>query len=295
MYLKVLYPIEQLRDYSSLFLRNEVLKWLNDDYSKLKLIISKYDQSIVNKDISYLRYLKYVYRVLKRDYPFEYIYKNEFLNQWVKKELGKGDSIVYNELRIGSATADIALFNGTSKVFEIKTSLDSDYRLSRQLNEYEKLFNEIYLIVPEQHLKKYLKCNDKIGIISYSTLHDNFVLQRKSVTQNHPDFSIAMNVLHTKEYRCIVSEYYGTLPEMNDFNQFEICEDLISKIPSADLNQLFIKTLKCRKINNLFFNKLNSEFNQICLSLNLNDINKHKLINKLNTKIEKHVLPLSKS
>jgi hypothetical protein len=68
---------------------------------------------------------------------------------------------------------------------------------------------------------------------------------------------------------------------MNAFNQFEICKDLISKIPSNELNKLFIKTMKKRKINNSFFNKINNEFNQICLSLNLDEKERKNLINTL--------------
>ena len=232
---------------------------------------------------------------MRRDYPYEYIYKNEFLNQWVKNELGSNNSVVFNEFRIGKATADLALFNGTSKVFEIKTIFDSEYRLSRQLNEYKKLFNEIYLIVPASQLEKYSLINDKVGIITYSASNNTFQLVRKSYSQKNPNFSIIMKVLHTKEYKDIVSEFYGKLPEINDFTQFDICKDLIHKIPSSDLNTLFIKTLKKRKVNNLFFNNINNEFNQICLSLNLNKKEKEKLIYKLNIKINNHVLSLPES
>ncbi len=295
MYLKISYPINQLRDYSSLFSRSEVDRWRNGDFSNLNNNIYRYDNKLFEKEISYLKYLKYIYKVLRRDYPYEYIYKNEFLNQWVKNELGSNNSVVFNEFRIGKATADLALFNGTSKVFEIKTIFDSEYRLSRQLNEYKKLFNEIYLIVPASQLEKYSLINDKVGIITYSASNNTFQLVRKSYSQKNPNFSIIMKVLHTKEYKDIVSEFYGKLPEINDFTQFDICKDLIHKIPSSDLNTLFIKTLKKRKVNNLFFNNINNEFNQICLSLNLNKKEKEKLIYKLNIKINNHVLSLPES
>jgi hypothetical protein len=293
MYLKASYPIDQLRDYSSLFSRNEAKRWLNNDFSVLNHRIEQYDNSLLKKDISYLKYLKYIYRVVRRDYPFEYIYKNEFINQWVKNELGNSNSIVFNEFKIGKATADLALFNGTSKVFEIKTIFDSEYRLSHQLNEYKKLFNEIYLIVPECQASKYLHGNDKVGIITYSSLTNSFRLVRKSHFQKCPNFSIIMKVLHTKEYKDIVFEFYGKLPKMNDFTQFDVCKELIFKIPPMELNKLFVKTLKRRKINNHFFNKLNSEFNQICLSLNLTENEKEKLIYKLDTKIKLPCIILS--
>jgi len=41
--------------------------------------------------------------------------------------------------------------------------------------------------------------------------------------------------------------------------------------------------MKKRNINNQFFNKVNKEFNQICLSLNLKKRERDNLINSLKT------------
>ena len=92
-----------------------------------------------------------------------------------------------------------------------------------------------------------------------------------------------MEVLHTKEYLEISKAYFEQLPEMNSFNQFEICKELISTIPQEDLNNLFITSMKKRNINNQFFNKVNSEFNQICLSMNFKKQDRDNLINGLKT------------
>lgn len=90
-----------------------------------------------------------------------------------------------------------------------------------------------------------------------------------------------MEFLHTNEYKEIVKIFYGELPEMNSFTQFESCKELIRKIPSEELNKLFLMVVKKRKINNKFFDKSNNEFNQICLSLNLDAIQMESLIYQL--------------
>lgn len=279
------YPINQLRDYSALFLRSEVKRWFKNDFSSINLKVKRYDNQFLNKEVNYLNYLKHIYKILEKNYPNEYIYKNQFLNKWLIRELGSSDSVIFNEFRIGKAVADLAIFNGTSKVFEIKTILDKEYRLTGQLEEYKKIFNEIYLIIPHSHLNKYITFDDNIGVITYDTTSKNFHLVKKPNFHNIPDFLTLMEVLHTKEYRNIIKEYFGFLPEMNDFTQFQVCREMIRKIPSHDLNAIFIQTIKNRNINNLFFNKINSELNQICLSLNLNEKQKEQLIFKLKTKI----------
>jgi len=175
------------------------------------------------------------------------------------------------------------MFNGKSKVFEIKTVLDKEYRLSNQLQEYKKLFNEVYIIIPNELLSKYIEFDKNIGIITYDSISKNFELIQKSFFNSNIDADVLMEVLHTKEYLSIVTKYYDDIPEMNSFNQFNICKKLIARIPGEDLSELFISEMQKRKINNLFFNKINSEFNQICLSLNLEKSERDNLIMKLKT------------
>lgn len=275
----------QLRDFSSLFTRSEITRWFKNDFKSIDIKLSRYNILERNKGNSYLTILKNTYKILERSYPNEYVVKNEFLNNFLKKELGNENSIIYNEFRIGKAIADLAMFNGISKVFEIKTILDKEYRLSNQIQEYKKIFNEIYIIIPVVQLSKYINYDKTIGIISFDNENRKFELVQKSVRSYDIDKDVVMEVLHTKEYIQIVNSYFNKLPEMNAFNQFQICKDLIKKIPSRELNDLFLKAIKGRSINNLFFNKINSEFNQICLSLNLNQSERDFLIQnlKLNT------------
>lgn len=275
----------QFRDFSSLFTRSEVTRWLKNDFQSIDIKLDRYNVLEKNKGNSYLKILKNTYKRLEKSYPNEYIVKNEFLNRFLKKELGNENSIIYNEFRIGKAIADLAMFNGISKVFEIKTVLDKEYRLLNQIQEYKKIFNEVYIIVPTILLSKYINYDKSIGIIIYDNENRKFDLVQKSKRNYEIDNDVVMEVLHTKEYLQIVNEYFYELPEMNSFNQFQICKDLIKKIPKEELNKLFLKTMKNRNINNLFFNKINSEFNQICLSLNLNQNERDVLIQNLKSNI----------
>ncbi|MDB9566273.1 sce7726 family protein [Providencia rettgeri] len=277
------YPSNQLRDLSSLFLRSEVSRWFKGDFKSIDVKLHRYQLYEKYKGKTYLSFVKKTYKLLLKHYPNEYVLKNEFLNQWLKKELGCNSSIIFNEFRIGNAIADLAMFNGVSKAFEIKSILDKDYRLSNQLQEYKKLFNEVYIIVPHEHLGRYIDFDNSIGVISYSNDCNAFNLERKPKVNQHVDIDTLMNVLHTKEYLKISKNYYKELPMMNSFNQFDICKELISSIENNQLNHLFIEAMKERKVNNLFFNKLNNELNQICLSLNLKKADREDLISKLKT------------
>lgn len=273
----------QLRDFSTLFSRSEVKRWLKGDFISIDKKLERYNLTDKNKGNTYLKFLRNTYHLLEKNYPNEYILKNEFLNNWLKDELGTDKSLIFNELRIGKAIADLAMFNGISKAFEIKTILDKEYRLSNQLQEYKKIFNEVYIIVPDIQLPKYSNYDRSVGIISFDSSLKKFELIKKAERRDNIESETLMEILHTKEYLNISKSYYEQLPEMNAFNQYTICKELISNIPKDELNQLFLKVMKNRNINNYFFNKVNNEFNQICLSLNLKKHERDNLINSLKT------------
>ena len=262
------YDINRLRDYSSLFSRSEVNRWYKSDWSSLRLKIDRHDPTIIEKQHSYLFYIKQIYRVLEKFYPNEYVYKNEFITKWLMQEIGLEQSIVFSEFRLVKAVADLAVFNGVSKVFEIKTLLDKETRLSNQLVQYCRLFNEVYLIVPEVKSHLYMKRDITTGIIAYDHITHSFSLLRQAVCcKRDIEVDVLMEVLHTHEYVKIVEQYFGFRPKFNDFTKFRVCKALIEKIPADVLSEEFVMLMKARRINNVF-SKKEFQFNQLFLAMN---------------------------
>lgn len=261
---------DRLRDYASLFSRNQVLSWLRNDFSSIDAKILRYDWKILeNKNWTYLKYLKIIYKKVEKEYQNEYIIKNSIINQWLKDELGQYNSTIFNEYRVGNAIADMVMFNGVSKAFEIKTRFDSDTRLSHQLENYRKAFNQVYIIVPISKLNSYINVENDIGIVAYEKyVRDKFNLIRKAKNRSSIEPKVIMDILHTKEYKSIVKTYYGQLPQMTSFNQYEICYRLINQIPISTLNDLYLMAMKLRRSKNYISFKIHKEFNQLSLALN---------------------------
>jgi len=278
----------QLRDYSTLFSRNEVLSWLKMDFTSMDFKIQRYDNKwLKSSNVTYLDYLKYVYSVLALNYQNEYIFKNEFLNEWLISEIGEDNSKVFSEFRVGNSVADLVMFNGCSKVFEIKTEFDSDFRLPLQLENYKKAFNQIYLIVPETKLSLYEKYDSTIGLITFNSSNENsFEVNRSALNNPEIDPQILMSILHTNEYKSIVKKHFGYLPEMTSFNQFKICSELICEIPKIELNKLFITQIKKRGDKEALSSRYYREFNQLFLALKMNRTNKKKMIDILKTPLQ---------
>lgn len=283
MNLKEKKDLNLLRDYSSIFTRSEAISMLQGNFSSINKKIDRHSDKIPNSAFtSYGKFLKYAYEVLENSYRNEYVFKNSFLTYWLISELGKSDSIIFNEFRAGNSVADLAMFNGVSKAFEIKTEFDSDQRLSGQIEDYKQVFNETYLIIPKSKLDLYKKYDISVGIILFDNNKSNkFEILRKAIIREDLNSTLLMEILNTNEYREIVNSYFGELPKMNSFNQYKTCFELIKTIPISELNQLYLEQIKKRKLEKVLSQHYFKELNQICLSLKLKKKEKRNLIENL--------------
>lgn len=274
--------ITRLRSYSSIFSSKSFSDLLiYDDYTFINDNLQKYDASLIGKNInSYLDYIKYIYRELRKKYRNEYLYKNTFLTDVLLNKYGIKNTLAINEFKVGNSIADIVLFNGSSKVFEIKTELDTNIRLINQLKDYKKIFNECYIITHESLVDKYLKEDYNIGVIQLVERPRSVVLEevRSAIKNEYIDAETLMKSLRTSEYKNIVKMYLGELPRMNSFNMYNLCSEIIKDIPNKELNRLFLAEIKKRKSSTSIINKFQMELRHLCLSMNIDD-NMYEILN----------------
>lgn len=277
--------IEQWRSYSSIFSRNvfsDIIEY--DDYTRLNTIFTRYDSSKEHCS-TYFDYIKYTYKTIARNYRCEYIYKNEIINKLLLKEYGTKNTVAINEFRVQNSIVDFALFNGESKAFEIKTEYDTKKRLSRQIQDYSQLFQKCYIVIPKELHHEYAGCiSENVGIIVLYTERGRIKLQevKKAITNDHIDSEVLMRSIRTGEYKNIVTQYFGKLPNVSCFDMFDKCQELIAQIPQEALQTLFLSEIKKRANNTGLLKSLPPEIRQIGLSLNLSKRQSEELLKKLN-------------
>lgn len=281
---------ERMRSYASIFSSTSFARLLkNEDFDFINKKIERYDSNKIGKKFTtYSEYIRYAYNSLKKDYRCEYFYKNELINEFLLKKYGTENTIVINEFKVGNSVADMVLFNGTSKAFEIKTELDSEKRLSGQLNDYTKIFKECYVVTHESLIGKYLETDEKIGVIAIVKNNNSFKMEevRKATVSEEIDASILIRSLRTQEYKNIITAYFGQLPNVSNFQMFDECAGLMKQIPSVDLNRLFIGELKRRTSNTHLLQSFYKELRQLCLSLKINQKDYQELSLKLSQPIK---------
>lgn len=277
---------DMLRSFSLVFSRS-VFKDIIDykDFSRIDKIVAQYD---IEKELlrTYGDIIKMMYRTIKKNYCCEYVFKNEFITKILIKKYGTSNTVAFNEFKIPPSIVDIALFNGESKAFEIKTEYDSPKRLRSQINNYKYFFDKCYLIIPEFLLGKYIDLIDyKVGILLLSQTKTSIKIHeyREAIKNDILDINLIMKLLHTNEYKNIIKIHYGEIPSVSCFEMYDSCLSLMNEIPKTSLRTLILNEIKKRKNNTSVLKNYPSELRQIALSLNLRDMELSSLKETLET------------
>lgn len=275
----------RLRDFSSAFSRSAFIDVLNfNDYSHFNWLVSKYD---ILRCATYSDLLKKSYSVISKYYRCEYVYKNELIKLLLKK-YGTRNSVYFNEFRVGNSIADMVMFNGESKAFEIKTEYDTPRRLDKQMDDYKRFFDKCYIIVPEDKVDEYRDIVESTtGIIAMSRNNGRIILKeiRHSEQNERFEFEALMSCLRTEEYKNIVLSLGESLEGIAGYDMYKYCYQVISKANPNELRELFLREIKKRKNNTAQLRKYPMSIRQMMLSLNLPQDKANKLLEQLNINI----------
>ena len=263
--------MDRMRSYSSAFSRalfTDIIKY--GDCSRLDAIHDRYDGK-KKKEKTYFSYLKYLYRQISINYRCEYVYKNELIELLIKK-YAHSNTVIFNEFRMQKSIVDLAMFNGNSRAFEIKTEYDTTRRLIGQLVDYTRVFQLCYVVIPANMLETYEKdIPPYIGIVLMRESGGVLELDeaRPAVENKNIDAGMMMKCLRTKEYENMVIEEFGKLPDVPYYEMYEACEEKLYDMPPDKLHQYFLKEIEKRKNNMCLLKKAPRELRQMYLQLGL--------------------------
>jgi len=192
----------------------------------------------LNRDCTAREYLN---EFVLRYYPNEMAIKSNFVDNVLLKQGHSNISIF--ELPVGNSRVDLCKINGCSSAYEIKTDLDSFYRLEKQLADYFEVFENVYVIASDKRCKMlpdYVPKN--CGIYSYRQRQDgrySFTLKRAPV-QNRK-----LNPL--KQLTIIPKSVIGTAFDLsNNLAKSAMISECLLRNSVDNINRFFKRYLKAR-------------------------------------------------
>lgn len=263
------------REIAKLFTSNSLRAIASGDVSPLeKIINNKNLRSNVNTT-SIDDIYSSAFEFLSRNYRNEYVYKNLIARKILRSKHSLQSSVLLSEFRVGQNKADLVLLNGCSTCYEIKTEYDSLNRLEDQLQSYIQLFEKVYVVCPSSlQIDVEAIIPHSVGII---VLTDNNTLRtiKDAISNNIFDISLMMKSLRKEEYLDIAENIYGLKIDVPNTQVFDLCFKILNKSDRAVVNNLFLKTLKKYRKNNIeAINTLPSPLTNALISFkfNKNDI-----------------------
>lgn len=207
-------------------------------------------ERISKKETSHLETIQNVYQELSKTYRNEYFYKNTLLNKRLLGIHSVNTTTALTEIPVGRAKPDFILINGKAVVYEIKTELDNFDRLENQINEYYKAFNYVAIVTYEKNLeiakRKIDEINKPIGLyILQKNVKIKTVMEPKEYN-NDLDRDVIFSILRKREYESIIEKRFGSLPQVSQFDYYDVCRQLTEDIRLEQFYSDFLIELKKR-------------------------------------------------
>lgn len=226
-----------------------------------------------------------LYKKLANNYRNEHYYKNNLYTKIVSANHKFNECLTLTELSVGNSKLDLAVFNGTSTAYEIKSEIDSPKRLIQQLNDYVKAFEYVYLVSYwgfYQKIKKDIPKN--IGVLLLD--NDNFHEERKPKSNlKKLEYQYIFNILRLSEFKNIVEQKFKYIPDVPNTLIYKECFKLFEKIDLKELHKLFLNEIRKRELpkhqQNLI-NKLPNSIKVSTISKRYTEIQCSNLIEALN-------------
>ena len=207
-------------------------------------------ERISKKETSHLETIQNVYQELSKTYRNEYFYKNTLLNKRLLGIHSVNTTTALTEIPVSRAKPDFILINGKAVVYEIKTELDNFDRLENQINEYYKAFNYVAIVTYEKNLeiakRKIDEINKPIGLyILQKNVKIKTVMEPKEYN-NDLDRDVIFSILRKREYESIIEKRFGSLPQVSQFDYYDVCRQLTEDIRLEQFYSDFLIELKKR-------------------------------------------------
>jgi hypothetical protein len=200
------------------------------------------------------------------------------------------DTILLNEFRIGKSKADIVLVNGTNKVFEIKTELDSAERLNSQVADYYKAFSEVYIVTHVSLIEKYKQIvQPEVGLLSFSNEGGITVFRSASINNSMLDCAVMFKSLRKSEFLEMTRLVCGLIPSATPVKLFAECLAIVGQYETEFVQKKYLEIIKRRinkETNDIIVSGMLPEYIKFsCYPLNLDSNSYLTLIKRLNSKL----------
>jgi len=181
----------------------------------------------------------------QRDNRHEYAYKAAITKGIMLGRHSLNTAAMVNEFRVGQCKADVAIFNGTSTAYEIKSERDSLNRLENQLITYREFFAKVYVVTGEPHLSGVEKnAPEDVGILCLNKRHSISVVREAIEDPSRLKPITILDAIQTREAILILEDIGIEPPKLANTQMRAGLMEIFSALDPTILHKYAVKTLR---------------------------------------------------
>lgn len=184
---------------------------------------------------------------LLRAYRNEYVFKNAVVSKIVFGRHRPSTASALLELGMGNSFADVAVFNGTSSVYEIKTDLDSFARLPTQLADYRTRAEFVHVVVSNERAAAAEKIvPNGVGLLALRRNGSLTVVREAESNRDRLDVEHLFGMLRQGEANQILKAELGWTPPTGTGNLWRATRDVFTTLDVGTAHSQSVAALRAR-------------------------------------------------
>jgi hypothetical protein len=192
-------------------------------------------------------WFEFFYRLLLERYRCEYVYKNAIATKIFLSRHSVHTSFMTDEIRSAGSRGDVAILNGTSTIYEIKSHYDSFERLDTQLTDYRRVFDHIYLVTTVKKGESALRLFDPaIGVIALRDDGTLSILRESPSNKLLTDPGTIFDCMRQSEYCRAVTQAFGFVPQVPNSQLYCRAREMFCTLPPYVAHDLMVDQVKKR-------------------------------------------------
>ncbi|MES1952148.1 hypothetical protein S4A8_14889 [Salinisphaera sp. S4-8] len=195
------------------------------------------------------------------------------------------------EFAVGNSKADMAVLNGTSSVYEIKSERDSLSRLKAQIADYRRVFARVYVIAGENHIDDVIAHTDpNVGVLSLARWNRIRTIREANEDPGALCPLAIFDSSRRNEAQAILDALDIEVPDLPNTQIHQAMRALFEPLEAAVVHELWLNTLKqTRSLASLtqFIESLPHSLRASALAVKIRKGDRTRVIRAVNTPIEK--------
>ena len=175
----------------------------------------------------------------------EYVYKSALAGKVLMGRHNLNTACMLTEFRVDGCRADVAIFNGTSSAYEVKSERDKLVRLPDQLCAYLRAFARVSVVTGGNHVDAILdSVPSAVGVMVLTNRYQLSTIRAAEEDRDRIEPSVVFGSLRTHEVRNILLRNNVDAPMVPNTKERSVLRELFEQLSPRQVHDSMVLSLR---------------------------------------------------